>query len=150
MLSADYTLATPNASFALPETGLGIVPGARGTAELAAMVGVAQALRLGCTGDTVDSAEAMRIGLVQEVVPDLDAGLERARALALLLHRRSPTAIAAFKRSLLSSAGELESARLALEKRAYELCVDSGEAAIGRENFARIREGHTPPWGPRR
>lgn len=50
LLTADYCIATPTARFALPETGLGIVPGARGTAELALQVGPAQALRLGCTG----------------------------------------------------------------------------------------------------
>src|SRR5690606_7592705 len=43
-LSCDYVLATPTSSFALPETGLGIVPGAGGTALLAERVGLAQAL----------------------------------------------------------------------------------------------------------
>src|SRR5690242_14418148 len=37
MLTADYPMATATASFALPETGLGIIPGARGTAELASL-----------------------------------------------------------------------------------------------------------------
>jgi enoyl-CoA hydratase/carnithine racemase len=149
LLTADYTLATPTASFALPETGLGILPGARGTAELAAVVGTAHALRLGCAGETVDAQEALRIGLAQELVADLDAGLERARALSDQLRRRSPTAVAAFKRALLATSGEDETARLERERAAYEVCVDSGEAAIGRSNFAAIRAGETPPWGPR-
>jgi enoyl-CoA hydratase/carnithine racemase len=149
VLTADYTLATPTASFALPETGLGILPGARGTAELAQAIGPAQALRLGCTGEAVGGEEAARLGLVQEVVADVDAGLTRVRALADLLRRRSPTAVAAFKRGLLDAQGRREAERLEIEAAAYERCVDSGEAAIGRANFAAIRAGEAPPWGPR-
>ncbi|MCB9750382.1 MAG: enoyl-CoA hydratase/isomerase family protein [Myxococcales bacterium] len=150
LLTADYTLATPGASFGLPETGLGILPGARGTAELALALGAAQALRLGCTGEQVSASEALRIGLVQEVVDDLDAGLARVHSLAERLRTRSPTAVAAFKRGLLASLGREEATRLELERQAYERCVDAGEAAIGRAHFSAIRAGETPPWGPRR
>jgi enoyl-CoA hydratase/carnithine racemase len=150
LLTADYALATPTASFGLPETGLGILPGARGTAELACLVGPAQALRLGCTGEPVDAPEAHRIGLVQEAVPDLDAGLRRVHALAERLRQRSPTAVAAFKRALLDGLGQPEAVRLDLERRAYEHTVDTGEAAIGRASFTAIRDGNTPDWGPRR
>ncbi len=150
LLTADYCLATPTASFGLPETGLGIVPGARGTAELARQIGAAQALRLGCTGETVDAHEAQRIGLVQEVVDDVDAGLVRTRALAERLRKRSPTAVAAYKRALLASLGQPEAVRLDSEARAYEHTVDTGEAAIGRAGFTAIRDGKIPDWGPRR
>lgn len=149
VLTADYTLATPAASFALPETGLGIVPGARGTAELAQLVGPAQALRLGCTGESIQAQEALRIGLVQELVESVDAGLERAQALAERLCKRSPTAVAAFKRGLLAGLGQPEPVRLDAERRAYEHTVDSGQAAIGRASFAAIRKGDAPDWGPR-
>ncbi|MEE9385975.1 MAG: enoyl-CoA hydratase/isomerase family protein [Nannocystaceae bacterium] len=150
LLTADYTLATPEASFALPETGLGIIPGARGSAELATRIGPAEALRLGCTGESVSAYEAHRIGLVQEVIADVDTGLSRVEALADLVRRRSPTAVAAFKGALLESLGRPESERLEAEALAYELCVDSGEAATGRENFAKIVKGEVPPWGLRK
>jgi len=150
LLTADYTLGTPTTAIGLPETGLGIIPGARGTAELARSIGPAQALRLGCTGEQVDANEALRIGLVHELVDDVDAGLARARTLAELLSRRSPTAVAAFKRGLLDGLGRGEDERLAIEGRAYERCVDAGEAAKGRAAFAAVREGKTPQWGPRR
>ncbi|MGB1012516.1 MAG: enoyl-CoA hydratase/isomerase family protein [Nannocystaceae bacterium] len=149
LLTADYTLATPKARIGLPETGLGILPGARGTGELARVVGPAQALRLGCTGEQVDAAEALRIGLVQEVVPDYAAAMARVEALAQRLQTRSPTAVAAYKRGVLAGLGQPEDVRLELERVAYEQCVDAGEAAIGRQNFSAIRAGETPPWGPR-
>lgn len=150
VLTTDYAIVTGSASFALPETGLGIVPGARGTAELAHRVGPAHALRLGCVGESVGATEAARIGLVQEVVADVDAGLVRVQAMAEALRRRSPTAVAAYKQGLLDGLGQPEAVRLARESEAYELTVDTGEAAIGRASFAAIRSGETPEWGPRR
>jgi len=150
LLTADYALATPTASFGLPETGLGILPGARGTAELAGLIGPAHALRLGCTGESIDADEALRIGLVQERVDDVDAGLVRVQALAERLCKRSPTAVAAYKQALLDSLGQPEAVRLEHERRAYEHTVDTGEAAIGRASFAEIRQGDAPTWGPRR
>lgn len=150
LLTADYVVGTAAATFGLPETGLGIVPGARGTAELAGLVGPAQALRLGCTGETLDAQEAHRIGLVQEVVVDVDAGLLRVHAMVDRLVRRSPTAVAAFKHALLEGLGRAEQERLQLEARAYEQAVQSGEAAIGRAHFGEVRQGRIPPWGPRR
>ena len=150
VLTADYAIATRAATFGLPETGLGIIPGARGTAELANLVGPAQALRLGCTGETIDAIEARRIGLVQEVVDDIDSALTRVRQLAVLVARRSPTAVAAYKQALLDGLGAGEDERLALERAAYELTVETGEAAIGRASFADIRAGVAPSWGPRR
>jgi len=147
LIGCDYRIATEGAVFGLPETGLGILPGAGGTGELWALVGVPQALRLGMTGERISAAEALRIGLVQEVVPDLGTGLERARALTARVARNSPTAVAAFKRAVLASVGRSRVDRTELEARAYEHCVATGEAAIGRQSFARIRAGEVPAWG---
>ena len=91
----------------------------------------------------------LRIGLVQERVADVDAGMARVRALAEQVARRSPTAMAAFKRALLDGLGRPEHERLELERQAYEQTVARGDAAIGRESFAAIRRGEMPPWGPR-
>ena len=102
MITADYRIATPNARFALPETGIGILPGAGGTSELSRIVGPNQALRLGMTGEQIDAAEALRIGLIDELATDADAAMVRARALAELAARRSPNAVGAFKQGVLA------------------------------------------------
>jgi hypothetical protein len=57
--------------------------------------------------------------------------------------------VAAFKRAVLGAVGLPQRGRTELEAQAYELCVDAGEAAVGRANFAEIRAGGMPPWGPR-
>ncbi len=148
LLCCDYRISGPNASYGLPETGLGILPGAGGTSELWTMVGVAQALRLGMTGERIPAAEACRIGLVQEVAESLDDGLDRALALARMVARKSPTAVAAFKAGVLASVGQPALARAELEARAYEHCVATGEAAIGRAAFKSILAGEGAAWGP--
>lgn len=150
LLAMDYTLATPSAKIALPETGLGIIPGAGGTAHLAQRVGPAQALRLGCIGESLNGAQAQSIGLVAELVPDLTQGIERIEAMATALSRRSPTAIAAFKRAVLAGLGQGHARRLELENQAYQHCVASGQAALGRAAFAQILKGEAPVWGPRK
>lgn len=150
LITCDYRIAVREAVFGLPETGLGILPGAGGSAELASLIGLPQALRLGMTGERIDAAEALRIGLVQEVVDTVELGLERAQQLAALVARRSPTAVAAFKAASLGAIGRSAEDRAELEARAYELCLDSGEAAIGRQCFAAILSGAEVQWGPRR
>ncbi|MFK7929765.1 MAG: enoyl-CoA hydratase/isomerase family protein [Myxococcota bacterium] len=149
LLAGDYAIATDKAVFALPETGLGILPGAGGTTELQARVGPSHALRLGMTGERISAQEALRIGLVQEHRAEPADGLERARALAALAAKRSPTALKAFKSALYRSRGHDRDRRREIEATAYEACVDAGEAAIGRKHFAASRRGEPIPWGPK-
>ena len=149
MVTMDWRIGTPNARFGLPETGLGIVPGALGTAELATRIGVSNSLYLGLTGETVGSDEALKMGLLNEVVPIHDKGLQRARKLAHQVIKRSPRAVAAFKGAVLRGLGEALEARLEREARAYEGLIDSGDAAIGRTHFHSIRKGKPPCWPPR-
>lgn len=147
LLCGDYRIAGPNARFGLPETGLGILPGAGGSSELATLVGPNHALRLGMTGETIDAAEAARIGLVDELADSQTNALTRAEALAARAATRSPTAMAAFKRAALAGLGRPGAERAEIESRAYEHCVDTGEAAVGRTHFAAITEGRGAPWG---
>ena len=149
LLTADYRIGAPGAVFGLPETSLGILPGAGGTSELWQQIGVAQAMRLGMTGERIDLDEAYRMGLVQEQSDSLAVGLERAHDLCARVAKNSPTAVAAFKRGLLKSIGAEKERRLELEAKAYEHCVDTGQAKVGRENFSKIRAGEMPDWGPR-
>jgi enoyl-CoA hydratase/carnithine racemase len=149
LLTADYVIAGPNARMALPETGLGILPGAGGTSELWATVGPGHALRLGMTGEQIDAAEAVRVGLAHETADSLDEGIERALALASKAAMKSPTALAAFKAGVLEAMGREASARRETEALAYEACVDGGDATIGRVHFSDVVAGRSVPWNPR-
>ena len=90
-LACDIRVAGEGASFAMPETGSGLVPRGGGTQRLPRVVGRAHALRLLLTGEQIDAAEARRIGLVSQVVPSGEAAAS-ARALAELIASRGPIA----------------------------------------------------------
>ena len=149
LITADYKIAGDQAAFALPETGLGILPGAGGTSELAALIGPAHTLRLGMTGEQIKADEALRIGLVQERASNMEEALQRAFSLAVMVSKKSPTALAAFKRGLLQSIGQSQDQRSEIEALAYERCVQTGEAAIGRRDFHLIKTGQSPKWSPK-
>lgn len=76
MLLCDIAIAANEATFCLPETGLGMIPGVAGTQTAPRRLGLGWALDLCITGRWIDAKEALAIGLVAEVVPE--AALTRA------------------------------------------------------------------------
>lgn len=97
--ACDIRIAAEDATFGLPEVSLGIIPGAGGTQRLPRIVGLGHALRLIMTGERIDSAAALRIGLVSEVVPNGQLGT-RAANLAGRLARYAPQAVAYAKEAV--------------------------------------------------
>jgi enoyl-CoA hydratase/carnithine racemase len=84
-LACDLRVAAETAKLGQPEILLGIIPGGGGTQRLARLVGPSRAKDLICTGRQVDAGEALRIGLVDRVVPQaavLDTALELAAGFA--------------------------------------------------------------------
>ena len=84
-LACDWIVASEKAVFGQPEVNLGICPGFGGTQRLARLVGKAMALEIICTGRQVKADEALRIGLVNHVVPHEklhEEGLKLARMIA--------------------------------------------------------------------
>ena len=78
-MSCDIRVAAAGARFGLPETNLGILPGAGGTQRLSRLVGLGRAQEMILTGRIIDAEEALRIGLVTTVVPAdelMDAALD--------------------------------------------------------------------------
>jgi enoyl-CoA hydratase/3-hydroxyacyl-CoA dehydrogenase len=79
-LACDWLVATPAATLAFPETGIGIYPGLGGTQRTSRRIGAGLARWLVFTGQTVGAEEAAQIGLVDEVVPHAELDLAIARA----------------------------------------------------------------------
>jgi enoyl-CoA hydratase/3-hydroxyacyl-CoA dehydrogenase len=81
-LACDYIVATPNASFGFPETGIGIFPGLGGTQRTTRRVGTGLTKWLIFTGQIVSAEEALAIGLIDAVAPreELDAAVARFAA----------------------------------------------------------------------
>ncbi len=93
-LACTFRIASDRAKLGLPELKLGLIPGYGGTQRLPRLIGRSAALRLILTGATVDAAEALRLGLVDEIVPAPEL-MTRARALAESIAAMAPLAIAA-------------------------------------------------------
>ena len=115
-LLCDVRIAAADARFALPETGLGMIPGVAGTQTLPRAVGLARALDVTLTGRELDARSAVRIGLVHRVVPRgrLDA---TALALARRLARLEPTVVAGVRRCVRAAFDLAMADGLALERR---------------------------------
>src|SRR5213596_1322374 len=84
-LACDIRIASEDSLLGLTEVNLAIIPGGGGTQRLPRLVGRGKALEMILTGARIDAREALRIGLVERVVPAgeaLKATLELARAMA--------------------------------------------------------------------
>jgi len=93
-LACHIRLAAENAKFGLPEVGLGIIPGYGGTQRLPRLVGLGMASEMIATGRMVGAEEALKIGLVNRVVPQAQL-LADAKAMAVQIAANAPLAVAA-------------------------------------------------------
>jgi enoyl-CoA hydratase len=91
-MACTMRLASETARLGQPEVKLGLIPGYGGTQRLPRLVGQPAALKLLLTGDMIGAAEALRIGLVDEVLP-ADKLMERAEALARTIVGMAPLAV---------------------------------------------------------
>jgi enoyl-CoA hydratase len=98
-MSCDWIIASDRAVFGQPEVTLGIPPGFGGTQRLARLVGRARALELVVTGRSIKSDEALRIGLVSEIVPAGEL-MEKGLAIARLIAAKAPVAVRVAKQAV--------------------------------------------------
>jgi enoyl-CoA hydratase len=91
-MACTIRIAADTAKLGQPEINLGLMPGYAGTQRLSRIVGRAAALELMLTGDQIPAAEALRIGLVNRVVPAADL-LTEAKKLAATLAAKPPIAV---------------------------------------------------------
>ena len=69
ILTTDFRIASPDATIALPETKLGIMPGFGGSVRLPRLIGTDSALEMITTGKNVGADEALKLGLISAIVP---------------------------------------------------------------------------------
>lgn len=138
-MACDVRIASENARFGQPEVNLGILPGYGGTQRMTRLVGEGTAMYLCLTGEMIDAAEALRVGLVQKVVP-LDGLLAEARRIAELIASKAPLAVAASKRAVLDGAALGLDDALALEALLFGQCVTSADFREGSQAFLDKRK----------
>jgi enoyl-CoA hydratase len=133
-LACDFIYASERARLGQPEVKLGVIPGFGGTQRLARRVGVAKAKELCMTGDTVDAAEALRIGLVDLVVPHGEL-MAKVKAVAERIAANGPLAVAEVKRLIHDGQSASLDHALALEQRSFGLLFATADQKEGMTAF---------------
>jgi len=141
-LACTLRLAADSARLGQPEAKLGLLPGYGGSQRLPRLVGRGAALKLLLTGAIIDANEALRIGLVDEVVPAAEL-MARAEALALEIAANAPLAIAETLRAVDEGLDLPLDAALALEARAFGRLCGTADKTEGTRAFLEKRP---PAW----
>jgi enoyl-CoA hydratase len=139
-LACDIRFAAPDAIFALPETGLGLIPGGGGTQRLSRVVAPGRALDMLLTGDRMNASEAREIGLVSRIASDSASLLQEVAAFALRIAGKPPAA-SAFVKQAARAALELDlKSGLELELDLFALLAPSKDVKEAALAFAERRE----------
>lgn len=140
LLGTDVRIASCDARFGLPEVRRGIIPFAGSLVRLPAQVGYANAMQLMLTGEPIDAAQALRIGLVNEVLPAQEV-LPRAMELARRIAANAPLAVQAVKRVVVEASGLPQAQGFRLEDEAKARLMATEDAREGPRAFL---EGRAP------
>jgi enoyl-CoA hydratase len=132
-LAADIRIASERATFAMPETKIGTLPGWDGTRRLAEAIGSARAKQMIFSGAQIDAATAERWNLVNEVV-DADDLMNHSMELARTIAANAPVAVQLAKAAIAGDPAALEGFAGAL----------AAGTADGREGVAAFREKRAP------
>lgn len=138
-LACDIRIAAEGARFGLPEVKVGSIPGGGGTQRLPRMIHRGDAMLMMLSGEPVDAAEALRLGIVSRVVPR-DRLMAEAEAIATRIAANAPLAVRAVK--YLARAGETLSvyAAVAEERLVWGLLRDTEDRIEGRRAFHEKRQ----------
>lgn len=137
-LACDMRIASERAAFTMGEARWGLMPGQGGTQRLSRLVGIAKAAELMFMAKTIDAHEALRIGLVNAVVPQeklVSTSLEWADEIC----EKGPLAIRSIKQAMVEGLDLPLDQGLELEDSLVKLLLDSEDAREGLEAFVQKR-----------
>ncbi|MET0792446.1 MAG: enoyl-CoA hydratase-related protein [Polyangiaceae bacterium] len=141
-LSCDLRCAVASATLGLPETGLGIIPGAGGTQRIARLIGEARALDLVLTGRRIDTAEALALGLLNRVFPESESLLENALSWLKPVAEGAPIAQRAALLAVRAARALPLEQGLDYERELYEICLESADRDEALLAIAEKRKPH--------
>ncbi|GAA1121716.1 enoyl-CoA hydratase/isomerase family protein [Arthrobacter flavus] len=137
-MACDIRIAAEGSRFALPETNLGIIPGAGGTQRLSRLVGRGRAVELILTGRLVEAPEALGMGLVTDVVPSSDL-MNTVRKTADTILAKGPLAVRLAKMVVKHGFDTDQQTGLLLERLAQSLLYTTQDKAEGTAAFLEKR-----------
>jgi len=137
-MACDIRIASEKARFGQPEVNLGLLPGYGGTQRITRLAGRGAAMLLCTAAEPIDAAEALRIGLVDRVVP-AERLLAEAHRVASLIAAKAPLAIAATKASIRDGAALPLAAGLEIEALHFGTLVATRDFSEGTRAFLEKR-----------
>jgi enoyl-CoA hydratase len=137
-LACDFIYAADTASFGLPETNLGLIPGFGGTQRLARLIGPQQAKELIFTGKIITAAQAQSLGWVNHVFPADDL-MPQVMATARALAGKGRISLRAAKEAIDAGLETDLATGLKIEQNAFALCMASEDAREGTRAFIEKR-----------
>jgi enoyl-CoA hydratase len=140
-MSCDIRIAAENALFGQPEVGLGLVPGYGGTQRLPRLIGPGKAKEVIFADERINAQEALRIGLVQRVVPKGQT-LEESKKLLKKIMGKAPIAIKMAKKAINEGLGMSLRQGLDLEVQCNGVCFASEDKDEGAKAFLEKRPPH--------
>ena len=138
-LAADIRIVSEAASMGLTEARLAIIPGGGGTQRLPRIIGVAKAKELIFTGRRVDAAEALSIGLANQVVPP-QALMETCLKMGSMIAETGPIAVEMAKYAINKGIEVDLDTGLAIESNAYRVTIPTEDRTEGLTAFREKRK----------
>lgn len=137
-IACDFRVVSENALFALPETGLGILPGAGGTQRLSRLIGLGRAQDVILLGRKIGAEEAVAIGLATKCVPQENL-IAEARKMAGKLIAKGPVAIRIAKQVVQASLSSSQEVGELLEMLALSALCSTEDKMEGVSSFLEKR-----------
>lgn len=138
-MSCDFRIASENAVFGQPETGLGITPGFGGTQRLARLIGAGMAKQMIFTARNIKAEEALRIGLVNTVVP-ADQLMSTAEKTASQIAKNAPIAVANAKAAINEGLEVSMEEAVEIEEKRFGSCFETHDQKEGMSAFLEKRK----------
>jgi len=138
-MSCDIRIASEKARFGQPEIKLGLIPGGGGTQRMPRLIGLGNAMKLILSGEMIGAEEALRIGLVDEVVAP-DALRERTLALASSIAAKSPLTLRVAKEAIRASQQLPIEDGIRYERDLFCLCFSTEDKEEGVAAFLAKRK----------
>lgn len=139
-LLCDFRIAAEHAVMGLPETSLGVIPGAGGTQRLPRLLGETRAKELILRAARLTAPEALILGLVNQVMPKTEQFLLEVINWADPILNGAPIAIRAALRAIRGATSTELAAGLELERAAYEECLASEDRLEALAAFSEKRK----------
>jgi len=137
-MACDFRFCTEKSQFGQPEVRLGVTPGFGGTQRLPRLVGLGMAKEILYTGDNIDAQEALRIGLVNKIVPEAEL-MDYVKKIAKNISARGAIAVRLCKDAVNEGMQTDIDRAMSIEADIFGLCFATADQKEGMRAFVEKR-----------